>query len=69
VLLVVAPTDEAVWKSFRNLGSRVQLMIPNELNAYDVLVNDWIVFSSSTLDETVARFGPAPANGPGGDAA
>jgi large subunit ribosomal protein L4 len=58
ILLVVAPTDEAAWKSFRNLGSRVQLLVPNELNTYDVLVNDWLVFSSATLDEAVARLTP-----------
>ena len=39
-------TEEAVWKSFRNLGERVQIILPEELNTYDVLVNDWIVFST-----------------------
>ena len=38
-------TEEAVWKSFRNLGERVQIVLPDELNTYDVLVNDWLVFS------------------------
>ncbi len=57
VLIVVAPNEEAVWKSFRNLGERVQLVTPNELNTYDVLVNDWLVFSKATLEESVARFG------------
>jgi large subunit ribosomal protein L4 len=57
VLIVVAPDQEAVWKSFRNLGERVQLVTPNELNTYDVLVNDWLVFSKATLEECVARFG------------
>ena len=59
VLLVVAPNEEAVWKSFRNLGERVQLVTPNELNTYDVLVNDWLVFSTATLEESVARFSTA----------
>src|SRR3954471_14884171 len=40
VLIVIDPTDEATWKSFRNLGARVQLVTPNELNTYDILVND-----------------------------
>jgi large subunit ribosomal protein L4 len=56
VLIVIAPNEEAVWKSFRNLGDRVQLVTPNELNTYDVLVNDWLVFSKATLEESVARF-------------
>ena len=44
-----APTKR-VWKSFRNLGERVQIVLPEELNTYDVLVNDWLVFSQATLD-------------------
>jgi large subunit ribosomal protein L4 len=57
VLLVVDPADENTWKSFRNLGARVQLVTPNELNTYDILVNDWLVFSKATLEASVARFG------------
>jgi large subunit ribosomal protein L4 len=73
VLLVVAPNEEPVWKSFRNLGERVQLVTPNELNTYDVLVNDWLVFSTATLEESVARFGATGttrgASAPTGDSA
>jgi len=61
VLIVVDPIDENTWKSFRNLGARVQLVTPNELNTYDILVNDWLVFSKATLEGAVARFGDAPA--------
>jgi len=57
VLLVLDRTEHAVWKSFRNLGDRVQIVLPDELNAYDILVNDWLVFSKATLDQTVARYG------------
>jgi large subunit ribosomal protein L4 len=57
VLLVLDRTEETVWKSFRNLGDRVQLVLPDELNTYDVLVNDWLVFSTATLDAAVERFG------------
>ena len=42
-------TEDAAWKSFRNLGERVQIVLPEELNAYDVLVNDWLVFTTATL--------------------
>jgi large subunit ribosomal protein L4 len=59
VLVVLDRTEHAVWKSFRNLGDRVQIVLPDELNAYDILVNDWIVFSKATLDATVARFSGA----------
>lgn len=57
LLLVLDRTDEATWKSFRNLGDRVQIVLPEELSAYDVLVNDWLVLSGATLESVVARFG------------
>ena len=57
VLVVLDRSEEAVWKSFRNLGDRVQIILPDELNAYDVLVNDSIVFSQTTLTTLAARFG------------
>ncbi len=55
VLLVLDRLEQSAWKSFRNLGERVQIILPEELNAYDVLVNDWLVFSASTLEATVSR--------------
>jgi hypothetical protein len=30
----------------------VQLLLVGELNAYDVLCNDWIVFTNETLPKT-----------------
>jgi large subunit ribosomal protein L4 len=59
LLLVLDRTDEAAWKSFRNLGERVRIILPEELNTYDVLVSDWVVFTKATLDTTVARLAPA----------
>ena len=55
VLVVLFRTEEAVWKSLRNLGERVQVLLPEELNTYDVLLNDWIVFSRGSLEATIAR--------------
>jgi len=55
LLLVLDRTEHEVWKSFRNLGERVQIVLPEELNAYDVLRSDWLVFSKPTLETTVAR--------------
>jgi large subunit ribosomal protein L4 len=48
VLVVLSRDDEAARKSFRNLP-HVQLLKDTELNAYDILVNDWVVFTSATL--------------------
>jgi large subunit ribosomal protein L4 len=55
VLVVLFREEDVVWKSLRNLGERVQILLPEELNTYDVLCNDWIVFSKASLDATVAR--------------
>lgn len=51
VLIVVTPNEEVTIKSFRNLPE-VQLILVGELNAYDVLCNDWIVFSKDSLPGT-----------------
>jgi large subunit ribosomal protein L4 len=48
VLVVVGRNDAPAALSFRNIPE-VQLIAPGELNAYDVLCNDWIVFTESTL--------------------
>jgi large subunit ribosomal protein L4 len=48
VLVVVDRADEVAIKSFRNLPD-VQLIEAGELNAYDVLCNEWVVFTSATL--------------------
>lgn len=53
-VLVVLGRDEAVAaRSFRNLPN-VQVIAVGELNAYDVLVNDCVVFSQATLPTTSA---------------
>jgi large subunit ribosomal protein L4 len=64
LLLVLDRTDEAAWKSFRNLGERVRIILPEELNTYDVLVSDWVVFTKATLETTVARLAPADGGAP-----
>jgi large subunit ribosomal protein L4 len=56
VLAVLRPEDEAVWRSLRNLPD-VHVCGVGELNAYDVLVSDWVVFTPDTLPVDK----PAPA--------
>lgn len=48
VLIVLGDDDVIAAKSFSNLQS-VQLIHAAELNAYDVLCNDWLVFTKATL--------------------
>src|SRR4026209_112093 len=47
VLAVLRPEDEAVWKSLRNLD-HIHICGAGELNAYDVLVSDWVIFTPDT---------------------
>jgi large subunit ribosomal protein L4 len=47
-LVVLTNADEAAAKSFRNIPE-VQIISVGELNAYDVLCNDWVVFTSASL--------------------
>jgi large subunit ribosomal protein L4 len=61
VLVIVSPRDEAASKSFRNIPE-VHVCLVGELNAYDVLVSDHVVFSQETLPNTVA--GPPPSATP-----
>jgi large subunit ribosomal protein L4 len=48
ILLVISREDETAFMSFRNLPE-VQCILAGELNTYDVLNNDWIVFTRATL--------------------
>tara|TARA_B100000131_G_C18035551_1_gene580274 strand:- start:352 stop:1023 length:672 start_codon:yes stop_codon:yes gene_type:complete len=48
VLLVVDNTDVNAWKSFRNL-SNVHVISPTQLNVFDVLSHDVVVFTKENL--------------------
>ena len=56
VLIVVDRTDFTAWKSLRNVPS-VHLIAVDQLNTYDVLVSDDVIFTKAALDAFVA--GPA----------
>jgi large subunit ribosomal protein L4 len=60
VLVVAAPGDVLTWKSLRNVQG-VHLIASGQLNTYDVLVSDHVVFTQAALDEFVTRSGFAPA--------
>jgi large subunit ribosomal protein L4 len=49
VLIVTASRDDVIAKSFRNLGARVHLLTVDQLNTYDVLVSDVVVFQEDAL--------------------
>ena len=48
VLVVLGEDDGYADRSFGNLPE-VQVLVAGELNAYDILVNDWVVFTDTTL--------------------
>jgi large subunit ribosomal protein L4 len=54
VLVVVNKTDQVTWRSLRNVG-HVHLLDSGQLNTYDVLVSDHVVFTREALDSFVAR--------------
>lgn len=56
VLVVAQRSDELTWKSLRN-ATTVHLLAPDQLNTYDVLVSDDVVFTRDALDDFLA--GPA----------
>jgi large subunit ribosomal protein L4 len=56
VLVVLERTDELSWKSLRNVP-QVHILEPGQLNTYDVLCNDDVVFTRAALDAFLA--GPA----------
>jgi large subunit ribosomal protein L4 len=48
VLVVVAPTDEVPTRAMRNLVG-CSTIAAGELNAYDILAHDWVLFTDETL--------------------
>jgi large subunit ribosomal protein L4 len=50
VLVVLAREDEASWLSLRN-AAEVHLLAADQLNTYDVLVADEVVFTKQALDD------------------
>jgi large subunit ribosomal protein L4 len=49
LLLVVERGDEAAWLSVRNLP-QVHILAPGQLNTYDVIVSDDVVFTKDAFD-------------------
>ena len=53
LLLVVERADEAAWLSARNLP-QVHILEPGQLNTYDVLVSDDVVFTQAAFESFVS---------------
>jgi large subunit ribosomal protein L4 len=62
VLVVLGRADEVNWLSLRNLRT-VHLLAADQLNTYDVLVADEVIFTADALDEFLAMAGNAAVDG------
>ncbi|MFD3944290.1 50S ribosomal protein L4 [Streptomyces sp. NPDC058579] len=65
LLLVVDRADEAAWLSARNLP-QVHILEPGQLNTYDVMRSDDVVFTQAALESFVS--GPKAADNEGSEA-
>jgi large subunit ribosomal protein L4 len=54
ILVVALSDDEITWKSLRNVPA-VHLLAVDQLNTYDVLASDYLVFTEAALDALVER--------------
>jgi len=54
ILIVTTHDDEITWKSLRNVPA-VHLLAEDQLNTYDVLDSDYLVFTQAALDAFVER--------------
>jgi large subunit ribosomal protein L4 len=54
VLVVAHRDDELTWKSLRNVPS-VHVLTEDQLNTYDVLASDHVVFTEQALTAFVSR--------------
>jgi large subunit ribosomal protein L4 len=53
LLVVLSRTDDNSWRSLRNVD-RIHLLVPDQLNTYDVLISDDVVFTETALNEFLA---------------
>lgn len=67
VLVVLTREEEIAYLSLRNLP-RVHIIPADQLNVYDVMVAETVVFSRAALEEVSSRWAPSEAEGEGGAA-
>ena len=67
VLLVVERADEAAWLSARNLP-QVHILEAGQLNTYDVMLSDDVVFTKDAFERFVGVLGTSAAETEGSDA-
>ena len=68
VLVVLGEEDGYADRSFGNLPE-IQTIVTGELNAYDILVNDWVLFTDETLPGGAGAATEVPADADTADTA
>ena len=63
VLVVLSRAEDIAWRSLRN-AEDMHLLVPDQLNAYDVLKSDDLVFTQAAINDFLA----VPAKGKGATA-
>ena len=58
--MVVSRQEDAAWRSLRN-AEDLHLLVPDQLNAYDILKSDDMVFSEAAINDFLA--GPVKGRG------
>ena len=56
LLVVVSRKEDAAWRSLRN-ADHLHLLVPDQLNAYDILKSDDVIFSEAAIKDFLT--GPA----------
>jgi large subunit ribosomal protein L4 len=54
ILVVLDRADEMSWKSLRNVP-QVHLLSADQLNTYDVMLSDDVVFTTAALEAFLSR--------------
>mgnify|MGYP002629223452 FL=1 len=60
VLVVLSRAEDIAWRSLRN-AEDMHLLVPDQLNAYDILKSDDLVFTQAAINDFLA--GPAKGKG------
>ena len=60
LLVVVSRKEDAAWRSLRNADD-LHLLVPDQLNAYDILKSDDLIFSEAAINDFLT--GPAKGKG------
>jgi large subunit ribosomal protein L4 len=53
LLVVLARTEDVAWRSLRN-ADNVHLLVPDQLNAYDVLKSDDVIFTDAAIKDLLS---------------